>query len=151
MLGFGRPREWQMHSEVLLVGFPSFSEVSVARKLAKSTLNKFKKRLVEERDHLESMVAKYEREREEARMTESSADRSPDPGNAEAGSMKSELEKELSIELNLIDLQSKVDNALSRIEAGSYGICERCGEAIPVARLEALPYTTLCVDCSRLG
>ena len=140
-----------MHSEVLLVGFPSFSEVSVARKLAKSTLNRFKKRLVEERDHLESMVAKYEREREEARMTESSADRSPDPGNAEAGSMKSELEKELSIELNLIDLQSKVDNALSRIEAGSYGICERCGEAIPVARLEALPYTTLCVDCSRLG
>lgn len=122
----------------------------MARKLAKSTLNKFKKVLIEERERLNTMVADHEREREEARMTESSADRSPDPGNAEAGSMKAELEKELSIELNLIDLRSKVEHALTRIDAGSYGLCERCGEAIPVARLEVLPYTTFCVDCSRL-
>jgi DnaK suppressor protein len=122
----------------------------MTRKLAKSTLNRFKKTLIEERDRLDTMVADHEREREEARMTESSADRSPDPGNAEAGSMKAELEKELSIELNLIDLRSKVEHALMRVDAGSYGLCERCGEAIPVARLEVLPYTTFCVDCSRL-
>jgi DnaK suppressor protein len=122
----------------------------MTRKLAKSTLNRFKKTLIEERDRLDTMVADHEREREEARMTESSADRSPDPGNAEAGSMKAELEKELSIGLNLIDLRSKVEHALMRVEAGSYGLCERCGEAIPVARLEVLPYTTFCVDCSRL-
>lgn len=122
----------------------------MARKLAKSTLNKFKKVLIEESERLDTMVADHEREREEARMTESSADRSPDPGNAEAGSMKAELEKELSIELNLIDLRSKVEHALTRIDAGSYGLCEHCGEAIPVARLEVLPYTTFCVDCSRL-
>jgi DnaK suppressor protein len=120
------------------------------RKLAKSTMNKFKKVLIEEQDRLDVMVADHEREREEARLTESSADRSPDPGNAEAGSMKAELEKELSIELNLIDLRTKVEHALMRIEAGDYGLCERCGEPIPVARLEVLPYTTLCVDCSRL-
>lgn len=122
----------------------------MARKLAKSTVTRFKNRLLEEKDRLEGMVAEHEREREEARMTESSADRSPDPGNAEAGSMKFEYEKELSIEQNLIDLIGKVENALVRIEAGKYGICERCGEAIPVARLEALPYSTLCVDCARL-
>lgn len=121
----------------------------MARKLAKSTVERFKKRLLEERDRLEAMVEDYERAREEARLTESSADRSPDPGNAEAGSMKFEYEKELSIEQNLIDLKSKVEVALARIEAGSYGICERCGEAIPFARLDALPYTTLCVDCAR--
>lgn len=122
----------------------------MTRKLAKSTLNKFKQVLIEERERLDTMVADHEREREEARMTESSADRSPDPGNAEAGSMKAELEKELSIELNLIDLRSKVEHALMRVDAGSYGLCESCGEAIPVARLEVLPYTTFCVDCSRL-
>lgn len=122
----------------------------MARKLAKSTLNKFKQVLIDERERLDTMVADHEREREEARMTESAADRSPDPGNAEAGSMKAELEKELSIELNLIDLRSKVEHALKRVEVGSYGLCERCGEAIPVARLEVLPYTTFCVDCSRL-
>lgn len=121
----------------------------MARQLAKSTVERFRKRLVEERDRLELMVEDYEREREDARLTESSADRSPDPGNAEAGSMKFEYEKELSIEQNLIDLKSKVEIALRKIESGSYGICERCGEAIPMARLEALPYSTLCVDCAR--
>jgi len=121
----------------------------VARKLAKSTVERFRKRLVDERDRLEAMVAEYEKEREEARLTESSADRSPDPGNAEAGSMKFEYEKELSIEQNLIDLKSKVEAALAKVEAGTYGICERCGEPIPIARLDALPYSTLCVDCAR--
>ncbi|MDH3189894.1 MAG: TraR/DksA C4-type zinc finger protein [Acidimicrobiia bacterium] len=121
----------------------------MARKLAKSTVERFRKRLVDERDRLEAMVAEYEKEREEARLTESSADRSPDPGNAEAGSMKFEYEKELSIEQNLIDLKSKVEAALAKVEAGTYGICERCGEPIPIARLDALPYSTLCVDCAR--
>lgn len=121
----------------------------MARKLAESTVEKFRKRLVDERDRLEAMVAEYEKEREAARFTESSADRSPDPGNAEAGSMKFEYEKELSIEQNLIDLQSKVESALAKIEAGTYGICERCGESIPLDRLDALPYSTLCVDCAR--
>ncbi len=123
----------------------------MARKLAASTVNKFKKRLVAERERLVTMVEDHERERAEARLTESSADRSPDPGNAEAGSMKFEYEKELSIEQNLIDLISKVDHALARVDSGSYGVCERCGNAIPVDRLDALPYTTLCVDCARLG
>jgi RNA polymerase-binding transcription factor len=122
----------------------------MTRALAKSTVNRYKNRLTEERDRLDSMVADYEREREEARQTESSADRSPDPGNAEAGSLKFEYEKELSIEQNLIDLRGKVDAALARIEQGGYGICERCGEAIPMARLDALPYSTLCVSCASL-
>lgn len=122
----------------------------MARQLAKSTVDRYKKRLIEERDRLEAMVEDYEREREQARLTESSADRSSDPGNAEAGSLKFEYEKELSIEQNLIDLKSKVESALLRIDAGGYGICERCGEAIPKARLDALPYSTLCVSCASL-
>lgn len=40
-----------------------------------------------------------------------------------------------------------IETALSRIERGEYGVCERCGQAIPVARLEALPYAGRCVTC----
>jgi DnaK suppressor protein len=120
----------------------------VARKLAKSTLERFKKKLEEERERLEDQVADYERDLEEARLTESSSDRSPDPGNAEASSMKLEYAKELSIEQNTLDLLSKANRALERIDAGTYGICESCGKAIPVERLEALPYSTLCVECA---
>lgn len=121
----------------------------MARQLAKSTVDKFKKRLLEEKGRLEMLIREYQQELEEARMTESSADRSSDPGNAEAGSMKFEYEKELSIEQNTIDLLGKVDHALERVDAGKYGICESCHKDIPVARLDVLPYVTLCVDCAR--
>lgn len=123
----------------------------MARQLAKSTIEKFEKRLLEERDRLQELIDEYERELEVARMTESSSDRSPDPGNAEAGSLKFEYEKELSIEQNTIDLLGKVDRALERIHAGTYGICESCKKSIPLARLDVLPYVTLCVDCARIA
>lgn len=118
------------------------------RELAKSTVDRFKKRLEIERESLEAQILEYEREIEEARMTEASSDRSPDPGNAEASSVKLEYAKELSIEQNTVDLLGKVRHALARIDAGRYGVCESCGKPIPVERLEALPYATLCVDCA---
>lgn len=121
----------------------------MARNLAKSTVERYRKRLEDERDRLQEMIREYELELEEARLTESSSDRSPDPGNAEAGSMKFEYEKELSIEQNTVDLLGKVERALDNIEKGSYGICESCGKPIPMARLDVLPYVTLCVDCAR--
>jgi DnaK suppressor protein len=120
----------------------------MARKLAKTTLERFKKRLEEDKERLEEQVADYERVLEEARMTESSSDRSPEPGNAEASSMKLEYAKELSIEQNTLDLLGKANRALERVEAGTYGICESCGKSIPIERLEVLPYSTLCVECA---
>lgn len=44
-------------------------------------------------------------------------------------------------------LLKKIEDALERIEAGTYGICEACGEKISVKRLEARPVTTLCIEC----
>ncbi len=121
----------------------------MARSLAKSTVDRYRKRLEEERDRLQALIRDYEQELEEARLTESSSDRSPDPGNAEAGSMKFEYEKELSIEQNTVDLLGKVERSLANIDNGTYGICESCGKSIPMARLDVLPYVTLCVDCAR--
>jgi len=43
----------------------------------------------------------------------------------------------------------EIDHALERIEAGEYGICESCNEAIGVARLKALPFTSHCIECKR--
>lgn len=123
----------------------------MARMLAKSTLHKFKTMLEAEQQRLTQLIEEYEEELEEARLTETSADRSPDPGSAEAGSMKFEYEKELSLERNAVDLLHKVEHALARIEEGTYGICEVCAGPIPVARLEVLPYATKCVACARKG
>ena len=41
-----------------------------------------------------------------------------------------------------------VEHALHRIEEGSYGLCEICGDAIPPERLEALPASSRCVGCA---
>lgn len=41
-----------------------------------------------------------------------------------------------------------IDRALAKIDAGSYGFCDMCGGEIAKARLEALPATSLCIDCA---
>ena len=40
-----------------------------------------------------------------------------------------------------------IDNAIVRINQGKYGLCLQCGRPIPEARLEAIPYAALCVNC----
>ncbi|MBN1200435.1 MAG: TraR/DksA C4-type zinc finger protein [Anaerolineae bacterium] len=42
----------------------------------------------------------------------------------------------------------QIEEALARYEAGTYGICENCGREIDIARLEAIPYTSLCLRCA---
>jgi DnaK suppressor protein len=49
----------------------------------------------------------------------------------------------------LYETVKEIDQALARIDAGSYGRCESCGEPIPADRLRALPWAGLCVPCSR--
>ncbi len=120
----------------------------MARKLAKSTVTKFKKRLEDERGRLEALLKELEEEREQAKASESASERNPSADSVEGGTMAFEYEKELSIAANTEDLLRKVKNAEQRIKNNSYGICEGCETAIPVARLEALPYTTVCVSCA---
>jgi RNA polymerase-binding transcription factor DksA len=58
-----------------------------------------------------------------------------------------EREKTLTLIRTLEDKLASIVQALRLAEKGTYGICERCGEKIDRARLEALPHTTLCVKC----
>jgi len=58
-----------------------------------------------------------------------------------------EREKTLALIRALESKLESIEQALRLAEKGTYGICERCGEKIDPARLEALPQTTLCVKC----
>ncbi|HNS50291.1 MAG TPA: TraR/DksA C4-type zinc finger protein [Anaerolineae bacterium] len=60
-----------------------------------------------------------------------------------------EQAKELALHQNARRLLDQVEGALVRLEQGSYGLCERCGENIDPARLEALPYAALCLHCQQ--
>lgn len=67
---------------------------------------------------------------------------------AERGSENFEQEFTLSLMESESELLSQVDDALERIEQSTYGNCEDCEKAIPKARLNAIPYTHLCVKCA---
>ena len=54
-----------------------------------------------------------------------------------------------SLEEDAREQLHQVEKALARIESGEYGRCEVCGKEIPVERLEAVPWTTLCIDDAR--
>lgn len=58
-------------------------------------------------------------------------------------------ERNLTLRGNVDDLVTQIDHALARIDAGIYGICERCGRPINPERLEVLPYATRCIVCAR--
>lgn len=66
---------------------------------------------------------------------------------ADAGSKTFEREQEQSIANNRHDLIVQIQRAISRIDSGTYGLCENCGKPIPKARLQALPMATLDAAC----
>jgi RNA polymerase-binding protein DksA len=55
-----------------------------------------------------------------------------------------------SLEENAEELVRDIDRALEKIDEGTYGSCERCGQQIPEERLAAVPYATLCLSCRQL-
>jgi DnaK suppressor protein len=69
----------------------------------------------------------------------------PDPTD------RASLESDRNFMLRMKDRERKlivkIKKALERIENGTFGICERCGEDISIKRLTARPVTTLCIDC----
>ncbi len=63
----------------------------------------------------------------------------------------SQLDFDENIDYTLLNMQierlREVEDALDRLEEGTYGICEECGAAINLERLKVLPFTTYCVQC----
>lgn len=69
--------------------------------------------------------------------------------DAESGSATFERERMMSLAQNARALMSGIDRALSRMDDGTYGLCESCGDPIDINRLEALPAAVDCLDCRR--
>jgi RNA polymerase-binding transcription factor len=87
----------------------------------------------------------------ESHIADRLADSVSDAGDdqADIGAKTFEREHELSLTYQAQDLLAQTERALARIEDGSYGSCESCGEPIGKARLQAFPRATLCVSCKQ--
>ncbi len=105
------------------------------------------------RDKLAAEVAdlRVEIDKAESDIADRLSDAVGDAGDdqADAGAKTFEREQELALTHNARELLAQSDRALSRIDDGSYGSCESCGEPIGKARLQAFPRATLCVACKQ--
>ncbi|HZU36277.1 MAG TPA: TraR/DksA C4-type zinc finger protein [Gemmataceae bacterium] len=109
----------------------------------RDALLRLHKTLVARGEHLRRALAGELQDLRKSRETSSTgdtADAAFDSGSEELHSQLAELEaRELR----------QIGRALARIKQGTYGLCEFCQSRIPIARLNALPYSTTCVKCQR--
>jgi DnaK suppressor protein len=68
---------------------------------------------------------------------------------ADAGAKTFEREHELALTENARELLAASERALARMDEGTFGVCESCGQPIGKARLQAFPRATLCVTCKQ--
>jgi DnaK suppressor protein len=95
-----------------------------------------------EREDLLRQVAELEGRRIGERSSDLDEEGEPE-------TVTTERERDLSLLDNTRGLLDRVETALAKIDAGTYGTCESCGKPIEAARLKALPHATLCIPCKR--
>ena len=99
----------------------------------------------------ETAALRADIERAESDIASRLGDAVGDAGDdqADVGAKTFEREHELALTHNARELLAQNERAIARIEAGTYGNCDSCGEPIGKARLQAFPRATLCVSCKQ--
>lgn len=70
-----------------------------------------------------------------------------DEGFADSGQVTAERGEVDALAGKLLETLQDINDALAKFDAGTYGSCERCGQPIAAARLEAMPAARLCIEC----
>ncbi|HEX4931260.1 MAG TPA: TraR/DksA C4-type zinc finger protein [Gaiellaceae bacterium] len=112
--------------------------------------DRFRAELEQQRDRLQKTITHHDIGG--ASLTEETGElmsSSADNHLADTASETYERELDEGLEEDAQDQLREVEAALQRIEAGTYGFCSVCGKPIPVERLEAVPWTALCIDDAR--
>ena len=109
---------------------------------------RFRSRLEAERARAQSSLEALQRENSGS-MDDEVDESSLDNHLAETASVTHDREVDFTLEEQEQRLLAAIDAALGRLDDGTFGQCERCGQPIEEERLEALPYATLCIDDKR--
>ena len=111
--------------------------------------DRFRDLLLEERKRVVAAIQNLHDDHPGSISDETGEDAVYDNHLADTATETYDRELDYSLEENSEHVLAEIDAALKRIEDGTYGICTNRGEQIPVERLEARPYATLCIDCQR--
>ena len=71
-----------------------------------------------------------------------------DENFADSGQVAAEQGETRVLAGQMADTLAKIERALAKMDEGTFGVCERCGNEIAEARIEAMPTTTLCISCA---
>jgi DnaK suppressor protein len=107
--------------------------------------------LLEERETYTRHASERRAEAEQLAADREPGDVQFDEESGQGDTMNVERERDLALSAQALAAVEDIDKALAKIDAGTYGICERCGQPIPKERLRALPYAALCVACKSGG
>ena len=114
-------------------------------------LKKFRKILLEERARLEEKEHRIDRRNAAASESGELGDLADyDNHPADSATETESRAKDLAFDENINTLLAQIDEALRKIDDGTYGACDRCSSPINPARLEAMPYATLCIECQNI-
>jgi len=105
---------------------------------------KFKKMLIDERERLELERRVQMDDLADGRSELADYDNHP----ADSASDTYERTKDLALDENIEEMIERIDEALRKIENGTFGKCDRCERPINPDRLRAIPYATLCIGCA---
>ena len=108
----------------------------------------FRNRLREERKRVKEAID-YLHEENPGSVQDEAQDSTADNHPADVATVTFDRELDYSLEENEGRLLEAIDSALARIDEGTFGICRTCAQPIAEERLEALPWTTQCIDCKR--
>ena len=111
------------------------------------TLEKLRRLLEEERETYVRQARDLAAEAEALATEREPGDTQFDEESGEGDTLNVERERDLALSASATQAVEEIDRALHRMDIGTYGICERCGKKISVARLEALPFAALCIEC----
>ena len=107
--------------------------------------------LAEERATYTRQAAELKAQADSLALEHEPGDVQFDEEGGEGGTSNVDRELDLVLSGQARAAIEEIDQALAKIDAGTYGRCEQCGEMIPEARLEALPHAALCVACKSGG
>jgi DnaK suppressor protein len=117
---------------------------------AAMTAVKFKKQREQLEIELKRLADELAQLQTSASSSEERREGSPFGKREEEATETLELEKRLTMENRIRQEMAAVEHALEKIDKGTYGLCDNCGQPIAEERLEALPQANLCVKCKAL-
>ena len=111
--------------------------------------DRFRQMLLEERERVTRAIEYLHEENPGSIEDETGEEGGFDNHLGDTATVTFDREVDYTLEENSEAVLKAIEAALGRIEAGTYGTCQRCGREIAPERLEALPYAELCIDCKR--